>query len=311
MFTKHNKYKINLICINADQVENVINNQLINNDFKNKYNIGYWYWESNIFPKQYKKAFEYFDEIWVASKYVKKSIEKVSPVPVFIIPPAFSEIDTSFIESFDFNKYQIKIDSNDYVFLNLFDSASFWQRKNPFVLIKAFNKAFEKKADVKLIIKTTEIKRSKIYPKLLSEIKNNKNIIFLDKYLSRNEIIQLENRADCYISLHRSEGLGIPLIESMMLKKPVIATGFGGNMDFMNSNSAFLVKYDVEKLKSSIGPYPKNTSWAVPSIDHAASIMKSVYEKRSMADIVGEKGYLKIAELYYPEKISKLITTHL
>lgn len=311
LFTNQPKYKINLLCINADQVENVVKNCLKTRILKNRYNIGYWYWESDVFPNQYKNAFKYFDEIWVASEYIKKALEKISPIPVFVIPPLFIELDTKLIESFDFYKHHIDINSSDFVYLNLFDSASFWERKNPFTLIRSFKKAFNNKTDVKLIIKTTEIKKSKVYPKLFNEIKSNKNIILLDKYLSKIEINQLENRANCYVSLHRSEGLGIPLIESMFLKKPVIATGFGGNTDFMNSRSSFLVKYRVEKLKSAIGPYPKNSDWAIPDINQAAFIMKFVYEKRVETKAIAKNGGLRIRKLYNSEKIGKLIKSRL
>ena len=39
---------------------------------------------------------------------------------------------------------------------------------------------------------------------------------------------------DCYVSLHRSEGLGLTMAEAMYFGKPVIATAYSGNLDFMN-----------------------------------------------------------------------------
>lgn len=311
LFTENHQYRINLLCINADQVENIINNQLKVDFFKEKYNIGYWYWESDVFPKNYKMVLKYFDEIWVASEYVKKSIQKISKIPVIVIPPSFSEINVREIGRFDFNKYGININDDDFIFLNIFDSASFWERKNPFSLIKAFKNAFKNKYDIKLVIKTTKIKNSEIYLKLLGEIKKSKNIILLDEYLSKNEINQLEKRTNCYISMHRSEGLGIPLIESILLKKPVIATNFGGNTDFMQNKNSFLIKFHTEKLKEPIGPYPKGTRWAVPDIQDASRLMRYVFEKRIKAQEIAEKGHKEIIEKYDPKKIGKFIRKRL
>jgi len=310
-FTKKCNYPINIVCVNADQVEHIVDNQLSNDLSKNKYNIGYWYWESDIFPDRYKNAFRYFDEIWVASEYVKKSLKKISPIPIFVIPPLLIKEDIEIFDLFDYKKHGLKIGFEDFVFLNIFDSASFWERKNPFGLIKSFKKAFHNKAKIKLIIKTTEIHKSKIYPRLLKEINNSRNIFLLDKYLPKSEINKLENQVNCYISLHRSEGLGIPLIESMILKKPVIATNFGGNVDFMSSDFSFPVRFQLEKLEHPIGPYPKNSSWAIPDINHAATIMKFVYEKQKEANKIAEKGSQKIIRFYSPEKIGELIKSRL
>ena len=47
---------------------------------------------------------------------------------------------------------------------------------------------------------------------------------------------------DAYVSLHRSEGTGLTITDAMALGKPVIATGWSGNMDFMNVANSFPVQ---------------------------------------------------------------------
>ena len=53
---------------------------------------------------------------------------------------------------------------------------------------------------------------------------------------------------DVYVSLHRSEGFGLVMAESMYVGTPVIATDWSGNTEFMNSDTACMVGYDMIEL---------------------------------------------------------------
>ena len=60
---------------------------------------------------------------------------------------------------------------------------------------------------------------------------------------------------DAYVSLHRSEGIGLTIAEAMGLGKPVIATGWSGNTDFMDVSNAFPVGYRLVEIEENVGPY--------------------------------------------------------
>ena len=77
---------------------------------------------------------------------------------------------------------------------------------------------------------------------------------------------------DVVISLHRSEGFGLFLAEAMCLGKPVVATGWSGNMDFMDEKSAGLVRYCLVRGGVEAGPYAGG-QWAEPDVDHAAQLI--------------------------------------
>lgn len=311
-FSREHDYFINLICINAEQIKPVIETQLGIDYVKNKYNIGYWYWESDIFPELYQESFLALNEIWTATTYVQSAISLKSPKPVVCIPPSFVSPKISSIPRFHFSKYSLPIQNRDFVFLNIFDSASIWQRKNPFGLIQAFSRAFKNKPHVKLLIKTTQIKKSDIYKKLQLEIEENKQIHLLDGYLHSFEITSLLNRANCFVSLHRAEGLGIPLINSHLLAKPVIATDFSANKDFENEENTFLVNFKPFILDKAIGPYPEDTYWADPDPDHAAFQMKRVYEMDSGSlTSISQKGKEQVAFHFSPQRIAHLINRRL
>jgi len=318
-FTFKHNHKVNLICVNADQVKNVIINHLKPSYIRGKYNIGYWYWESNIFPNEYKESFQFFNEIWVASDFVLNTLNLISPIPVIKIPPSF-DVDEikSYITIESTNKLVIllkKLGINvkkDFVFLSIFDSFSFIERKNPASTILSFKKAFKNLDNVKLIIKTVNLHKTEeginYFKKLIN---NDERIILIDKYLSYKDLINLISISNAYVSLHRSEGLGIPIIEAMALSKPVIVTAYGGNMDFCNINNSFLVKWHPYILEKNIGPYPQGTIWADADIDDAASKMIKIFNNKNELEKISKRASLDIKNFFSPNVISKKIKERL
>ena len=95
---------------------------------------------------------------------------------------------------------------------------------------------------------------------------------------------------DAYVSLHRSEGLGLTMAEAMLMGKPVIATNFSGNVDFMDDSNSLLVRHELVKLGKPIPPYDADLEWAEPSEEHAAQLMRRVYEDQEWAREVGARG---------------------
>ena len=83
---------------------------------------------------------------------------------------------------------------------------------------------------------------------------------------------------DCYVSLHRSEGFGLTMAEAMAIGKPVIATGYSGNLDFMNAENSYLVDYELGRVGPDCEIYPpEGDVGASPSVEHAAELMREVH----------------------------------
>ncbi len=47
--------------------------------------------------------------------------------------------------------------------------------------------------------------------------KNDPRIVIIDSTLARGEIVALIAHCDCYLSLHRSEGFGLGMVEAMVM----------------------------------------------------------------------------------------------
>jgi glycosyltransferase involved in cell wall biosynthesis len=112
----------------------------------------------------------------------------------------------------------------------------------------------------------------------------------MDKYLDSEMSAALMNLCDCYVSLHRSEGLGLTIAEAMLLGKPVIATGYSGNLDFMTPDTSYMVPWTRVKVGKGAEAYSSRATWAEPNLDVAAEMMRTVYENPEQAQTVANAG---------------------
>jgi 2-polyprenyl-3-methyl-5-hydroxy-6-metoxy-1,4-benzoquinol methylase len=73
------------------------------------------------------------------------------------------------------------------------------------------------------------------------------------------------------------------MAEAMGLERPVIATAYSGNLDFMTPDNSYLVDYVRDRVPEECDPYPKGSVWADPNLDQAADYMRRVYRWRGEA----------------------------
>jgi glycosyltransferase involved in cell wall biosynthesis len=111
--------------------------------------------------------------------------------------------------------------------------------------------------------------------------------------------------SDCFVSLHRAEGFGLGLAEAMLLGKPVIATRYSGNLDFMGPENSLLVDYERVEIKEDRPIYPRGEFWAEPSVQHAAAYMREVFEHPEEARARAERAQAGIERLLCLEAAGK------
>lgn len=301
-FSEINPYSVNLMNLNADETIRFCEEKGIKY-FADKYNIGRWSWELSNFPEEWIPYFRFYNEIWTISKFCAESIAKVSPIPVINIPHVI-DLDTSKIER---KKYKFGLDERNYVFLFIFDFFSVFERKNPLAIIKTFRQAFDNNEDVVLVLKCINSDRHPSEFEILQNYSSEHNIKIIDGHLSKDDINSLIASCDCYISLHRAEGFGLTMAEAMYLERPVIATGYSGNMDFMDINNSFLVRYKLIELEKDFGPYKKGNVWADPDISHAVELMRFVYNNREHAKKIGIRASEDIKRFLNPTVVGNEI----
>src|SRR5262249_44756241 len=154
---------------------------------------------------------------------------------------------------------------------------SFAKRKNPEGAIAAFRRAFGlARRDVALVVKTINgAHRPEEVSRLRNLVGGDDRIIFMDEFFSREQVFGLQSVVDAFVSLHRSEGFGLGLAESMSLGKPVIGTAYSGNLEFMDRNNSCLVDYELVPIRK--GEYlfdDDRFRWAEPDVGQAAHYME-------------------------------------
>jgi glycosyltransferase involved in cell wall biosynthesis len=299
-FSSEPSYPINIVHTNPhESLLNCIDPEF----FKNRYNIGFWIWELPVFPDFFMGAFNRFDEVWTYSNYTAETISDVSPLPVVKLPPSI------YLPPNTLDREALGLPKDKFIFLFMFDMGSGFERKNPFATIEAFKKAFDKSnEDVLLIIKfRPHPAYQNQYQELKSMTEDWPSIQFIEGHLSKEEVHGLVDNCNCYVSLHRAEGFGLTMAEAMYYGKPVIATAYSSNTDFMNVGNSFLVKYDLVATTEAYGLYPKGSIWAEPDIDHASYLMQYVFQNYAEAQEVGVRGAKEIRSLFDPEVIGKKI----
>lgn len=273
-FNNHCQYPVNIICVNPDTLH-FLRSWVGYSEWAKTYNIGYWFWELENFPKKWGYATHIVDEIWVATDYIANAMRKGGKKVVKIPFPLEFELPIA-----SMNKEYFGLDSNKFTFLFSFDFLSSIERKNPQGVIQAFQKAFPKSDDsVRLIIKTmnadSHANEFKILEKAINE---DPRIEIRDRYLAQSEMRGLIRSSDCYISLHRAEGLGLGLAEAMYMGKPTIATAYSGNLEFMNNFNSILVPYRLVSISQGEYPNGEGGLWAEPNTNDAAIAMRKVVE---------------------------------
>jgi GT2 family glycosyltransferase len=298
-------YDINLVHINADHFSKAVH-ELPPHVFEGRYTIGHWSWEMPEIPPEWMPAFEYVDEVWVPSDFVKHAVEQFTDIPVVIIP--FS-VDIRADNSF--SKAYFGIPENTFCFLFMYDIRSILERKNPQGTLDAFKNAFEPDdTGVCLVLKVMHATAAEI-TSLKTAIGIWQNVIILEGVHQRHEITALLTFIDCYVSLHRSEGFGLTPAEAMCLGKSTIITHWSGSTDYMNAHNCISIDYQLVELQKDYGPYRKGQYWAEPNLEMAAEAMVMLRENPEIAQKIGAEGQKTIKTQFSPEAIGARIAERL
>jgi len=255
------------------------------------YRVGYWYWEFGEIPESWDRAAMECDELWTATSFVAEGLRERyrQPVRVFLPGlelPAFEAV----------GRRELGLEEGVFTLAFVFHMTSVMERKNPVGLIRAFREAFGDSRDARLVIKTSFGERHPDHVEALREAAEDANVTIIDEVWTYDRTMSLIQASDAYVSLHRSEGLGLTMAEAMLLGRPVIGSRYSGNLEFMNDDNSLLVDCTMVKLNRVYPPYAIGQSWAQPSTAHAAEHMRKLFEDRDFARDLGERGRRSIAE---------------
>jgi glycosyltransferase involved in cell wall biosynthesis len=254
-------------------------------------------------PAEFDLAFSMVEEVWAVSRFVQESLSARSPVPVVHMPlPVAVPRPAS-----TYDKAYFGLPKDCFAFLLVFDSASYLERKNPIAVVRAFAKAFpDRRAPVRLILKTMNVRESdEGWKKLVSAAKRDKRISILQAKMAREELIGLMNACDAFVSLHRSEGFGLCIAESMWLGKAVISTNFSGTLDFAHEGTACVVDYAMCPVAPGAYPFAARQEWAEPDIDQASCYMRKLFDDDAFRRRIAKAGQTAVQENHNPLTVGR------
>jgi glycosyltransferase involved in cell wall biosynthesis len=300
-------YAVNLVCVNPIQ-HFAVKARLGEELFRGHYNIAVWFWELPLFPDEWYDRFAEYDEVWATSSFIANALTPISPIPVVQVPPVMVP---DRLGSRTQGRERLGVRESDVVYLFVFDFASNVQRKNPLAAIRAFKQAFAPTDGARLVIKcTNELMDPGVYQTMLDAAEGHA-VSVLTGFWTRDELLDLMAACDVYVSLHRSEGLGLTIADAMARGKPVIATGWSGNTDFMTESNSFPVQYELVELAEDSGPYRAGSLWAEPSVDHAAQLMRLTFDDRALASARGAVAKQDIERCYSEKRVGEVIEQRL
>lgn len=239
-----------------------------------KRNIGLAAWEADRLPRPWRPPARAVDEIWVPSKFSVEAFHRATGKPVHVVPHPVGPPPP-------FRKAFPGIPDDAFVFVNVLE----WQeRKNPLGIVKAFGKAFQGRSDVMLVFKIgrrlglDERRVLAGIDEALPRFFAPRVTVFFADDTARSVVARLLRRADAYVSLHRAEGFGLCMAEAMAAGVPVIATGYSGNLEYMDHRSAFLVGHRMIPIVERLAHgkfYEADMQWADPKLDEAVDALRA------------------------------------
>ncbi len=301
------RFAVSLFHVNADQMP-VVRTFLGDEPFNVAHRIGFWAWELENFPIEWRGSFAHVDEVWVPSSFCQRAIAAAASIPVLVMPHA---IDVPQYGAPDRARFGLR--PHSVAFLAMADMMSVAERKNPFAAVEAFALAFRgRNDDVELVVKIGNGERDPAaLQRLRSLVATCPGINLLPESLDRSALNSLIDSVDCFVSLHRSEGFGLVIAEAMARGKVAVATGWSGNMDFMTTQNSLPVDFDLLPIEADVGPYRRGERWAHPSLADAAAKLRQVAGDAALRQRLGQRARLDCQRLLSPTVVGAAMEARL
>ncbi|MFK7828755.1 MAG: glycosyltransferase [Congregibacter sp.] len=256
-------------------------------------------WEVDQLPDSWAPALNRYEKVFVPSRFNQEVLEQGGITsPVEVIPhiarglrPGGKPIDLG------------GINDEDYLFYTI---GTWTSRKAMEHTIRAFLETFTRRDKVALVIKSeyfdhvslTSPLRTADTPdytlttawtlaRMLADYPEAARIHLIPHRLESQQIDQLHQRGDCFISLTHSEGWGLGAFEAALAGNPVVITGWGGQLEYLGTAYPWLVDSQLTSTDQSPNDgyfhHRPDVHWASADRGHACRLMREVFERPDAA----------------------------
>ena len=272
-------HPINLWVIGADSILDKGRDICQSPTLRKRINAVSIWWELPHILPEWQAATKAFDALVAGSEFIKESWANQVPG----IPTVLARTPIEACAGVVADRPAFGLPEDAFLVFTGFEPASDPVRKNPFAAIDAFQRAFGPDGRARLVIKLNnpgvDPRAKPMIERLEAMVEADKRLIILKDRLSLDRLMALYASCDLIVSLHRSEGLGLMPLEAMHLGKPVVATGWSGNMTYMDHANSCPVRVSfVDTENTSVHYSPRalgiRSFWAEPDVAHAASLIR-------------------------------------
>ena len=251
--------------------------------------VGYWSWELPCMPRDWHVGLRFVHEIWVPSHFTAAAVETIAPGRVRVVPPPVGALPPTRAA---LDRSAFGLPDTAVIVLVSFNLASSFERKNPLAAIAAFRTAFGDRKDRVLLLKVGNPNHfPHDFAAIAAAAAAARNIRIETRVLPAGDHAALLNACDIVLSLHRAEGLGLVPAEAMLCGKPVIATGWSGNMEFMDGDSAALVGCRLVPVRDARHVYDvPGAMWAEPDVHEAVAQLRRLADDAAQRAALGARG---------------------
>ena len=270
--------------------------------------IGYWAWELPRLPADWQPSFRYVHEIWAPSRFTRDAIAAATDKPVHVVPHPLPPMAVT-----PNMRGRLGLPGDAVIVLNVVHLGSAFARKNPLAAIAAFRRAFGDRSDRVLVIKLIAGGATQWAERALNEaIQGAHNIRLVEGMLPEADMAGLMAASDIVLSLHHSEGFGLVPAQAMQLGKPVIATAWSGNLEFMNARNSALISYSLVPVHDPEGTFDGDGQmWAEANVEEAATWLQRLADDAALRASLGAAAAQDVAAQLSPKafaaKVAQLI----
>ncbi|MGO9821964.1 MAG: glycosyltransferase [Solirubrobacteraceae bacterium] len=278
--------------------------------------VAHTVWDTDRIPGHWGCCLNEADLVVVPSRFSAEALERSAvSTPVAIVPHVAAAINTGRSAA-----AWSEIPNDVLVFYTI---AEWNERKAPFLTIEAYLRAFTGRDRVLLIVKSSHWDRRARHAdaggaagkgtsawtvaRLLASHPDPPAVRLVTRELTDAEISALHRRGDCYLSLARCEGWGLGAFDAAANGKPVVTTGFGGQLDYLSA-CQHLVRFELIAVHdpARADSYTPDQRWAEPDIDHAATLLREVAADPRGAAALAEPIAADIRRRYSPAAIATM-----